>query len=130
MLGLVLYTIFTSELPSPRSRNVVTATYEDDTTFLATSALRREAIDRHDMLNEFEAWASRWNIAVNTEKSQHATFSLNSLNTNRFTLDSPGLPTVISLCTACNTSIKIIESGQAKFIMFVHLSPRPQLATD
>ncbi|KAH8355802.1 hypothetical protein KR084_003316, partial [Drosophila pseudotakahashii] len=74
VLGPVLYTIFTSDLP--RGRNVLTATYADDTAFLATSALRREATDMvQDMLNEFEAWASRWNIAVNSAKSQHATFS-------------------------------------------------------
>ncbi|KAH8362499.1 hypothetical protein KR084_010323, partial [Drosophila pseudotakahashii] len=73
VLGPVLYTIFTSDLPSPRGRNVLTATYADDTAFLATSALRREATDMvQDMLNEFEAWASRWNIAVNPAKFQHA----------------------------------------------------------
>ncbi|KAH8351710.1 hypothetical protein KR084_002975, partial [Drosophila pseudotakahashii] len=76
VLGFFLYTIFTSDLPSPRGRNVLTASYAYDTAFLATKALRREATDMvQDMLNEFEAWASRWNIAVNPAKSQHTTFS-------------------------------------------------------
>ncbi|KAH8350809.1 hypothetical protein KR084_009856, partial [Drosophila pseudotakahashii] len=39
VLGPVLYTIFTSDLPSPRGRNVLTATYADDTAILVTSAL-------------------------------------------------------------------------------------------
>jgi len=55
-------------------RHVLTATYADDTAFLATSALRREASDMaQDMFNEFEAWASRWNIDVYSAK-----FELNS----------------------------------------------------
>jgi len=37
------------------------------------------------VLNLFQSWASRWNIAVNSARSQHATFSLNRLN--RLTLD-------------------------------------------
>ncbi|KAL7725453.1 hypothetical protein ACLKA6_017745 [Drosophila palustris] len=38
-------------------------------------------------INEYECWASRWNIAVNPEKSQHATFSLNRGNTTQISLN-------------------------------------------
>jgi len=56
---------FTSDLPLPSSRNGLTATYAEDNTFLARSVLRREATDMvQDMLNEFEAWASRWIIST------------------------------------------------------------------
>jgi len=80
-----------SDLPSPISRHVLTATDSDDTAFLATSDLRRESTDMvQDMLNEFEAWALRWNIFVNPERSLHAIFSLIRLNTYPFTLD--GIP--------------------------------------
>jgi len=53
----VLYTIFTSDLPSTRSRHVLTSTNADDTAFLATSDLQIGAIDLvPDMFNKFEDW--------------------------------------------------------------------------
>ncbi|KAL7724818.1 hypothetical protein ACLKA6_017308 [Drosophila palustris] len=84
----ILYNIYTSDLPSLNSRRTLTATYADDTDFLANSSCRRSASAVvQESINEYECWASRWNIAVNPEKSQHATFSLNRGNTTQISLN-------------------------------------------
>jgi len=59
VLGPVLYTIYTSDLPNPVARGTLLATYADDTA-----------------LNDVECWASRWNIALNVDKTQHVTSAL------------------------------------------------------
>lgn len=75
VLGPILYTIFTSDMPF--SDNVLIATYADDTALLASSTCPIEAsniVQRE--LNEIEIWLNKWNIKVNTDKSVHVLFTL------------------------------------------------------
>lgn len=75
VLGPVLYTIYTADLPT--SENVMVATYADDTAILSSSNSSTEAsyhLQNH--LNKLDHWLKKWNIMVNPNKSQHITFAL------------------------------------------------------
>lgn len=75
VLGPVLYTIFTSDMPI--SDNVTIATYADDTAILASSNCPNDASNIiQKQLDETGKWLDKWNIKVNTEKSTHVTFTL------------------------------------------------------
>jgi len=66
VLGPFLYTIYTSDLPSPVARGTLFATCADDTAFLATGSTPSLASWRvQTFLNDFRCWAFRWNIALN-----------------------------------------------------------------
>ncbi|KAH8345420.1 hypothetical protein KR084_000998, partial [Drosophila pseudotakahashii] len=68
------------------------ATYADDTAFLATGSTPSSATWRvQTFLNEFECWASRWNIALNVDKTQHATFALRPGRSRSLYLDGDRL---------------------------------------
>lgn len=75
VLGPILYTIFTSDMPT--TSNVLVATYADDTAILASSTCPVEASNLvQNELNQIDTWLSKWNIKVNTEKSVHVAFTL------------------------------------------------------
>lgn len=75
VLGPMLYTIYTSDMPC--MDNVTVATYADDTAFLATSSTTIEASSLiQDQINTLQTWLNYWNIKVNEQKSTHVTFSL------------------------------------------------------
>lgn len=75
VLGPILYTIFTSDMPT--TANVTTATYADDTALIASSESEVEASRFVQAeLNKIDEWLKRWRIAINTEKSTHVSFSL------------------------------------------------------
>lgn len=75
VLGPVLYTIFTYDMPT--NENVTVATYADDTALVAANdspTIASEIIQQQ--LNDIEGWLRKWNIKVNTDKSTHITFTL------------------------------------------------------
>lgn len=74
VLGPLLYTIFTSDMPT--NDDVTVATYADDTAIIATSECPTEAsaFAQHQ-LNDLGVWINKWNIKVNAEKSSHITFA-------------------------------------------------------
>lgn len=75
VLGPVLYTLFTSDMPS-NSDNTI-ATYADDTAILATNTCPTEASNTvQRQLDVLESWLRNWNIKVNAEKSVHVTYTL------------------------------------------------------
>lgn len=77
VLGPVLYTIYTSDMPT--SPDVFTATYADDTAFLSTHGSAIEASSRlQSQLDLFEVWCDTWRIKVNSTKCSHITFTLKS----------------------------------------------------
>jgi len=79
VLGLVLYNIFTADLPYPRELGTLLATYADDTAFIANSTCRNEATQiTQNFLNLYGEWMNRWNILIIGNKSQHCNFSLRS----------------------------------------------------
>jgi len=66
----------TSDLPNPVARGTLFATYADDSAFLATGSTPSSVSWRvPTFLNDFKCWAFRWNIALNVNKTLHATFA-------------------------------------------------------
>lgn len=74
ILGPLLYLLFTHDLPS--SSEIVTATFADDTAFIASNENPRLAsltLQKH--LKDIEEWLKKWRIKVNASKSAHVTFT-------------------------------------------------------
>ncbi|XP_070142231.1 uncharacterized protein [Drosophila kikkawai] len=60
VLGPVLYTLFTSDLPSPNGPGTLLATYADDTAFLVNSPCRNEASRiTQEFLDSYGKWTNR-----------------------------------------------------------------------
>lgn len=75
VLGPVLYTIFTSDLPE--TQGVVTATFADDTAILASSKDRNQASQTlQNGLDKIEQWLKKWRIKASASKSTQVTFTL------------------------------------------------------
>lgn len=75
VLGPVLYTIYTHDLP--QSPLVKVATFADDTAILASDVCHVKAsqiLQKH--LNAVERWLKQWRIRVSSSKSIHITFTL------------------------------------------------------
>ncbi|KAH8266730.1 hypothetical protein KR018_000782, partial [Drosophila ironensis] len=77
VLGPLLYTLYTADLPVIKDPNLLVATYAADTAFLVNSGSRTIASElMQTQLDALGTWLKRWNIAVNPEKSTLSTFSL------------------------------------------------------
>lgn len=75
VLGPILYTIYMHDMPTTSDTTI--ATYADDTAILAASTCPTEASTIiQSELNLLQEWLLKWNIKVNSEKSQHMTFTL------------------------------------------------------
>jgi len=75
ILGPVLYSIFTADLPV--SDQTLIATYADDTAILASNTdplTTGRHLQQH--LEKLEHWLKRWRIRANESKSTHITFTL------------------------------------------------------
>lgn len=74
VLGPVLYTLFTADLP--QTERVSIATFADDTVLLASHANPANASELlQSALNVLEIWLKTWNIQVNPTKSVQVTFT-------------------------------------------------------
>ncbi|KAH8275065.1 hypothetical protein KR018_005720, partial [Drosophila ironensis] len=74
VLGPVLYTLYTADMPV--TNNCTIATYADDTSILATSSCRDEASQLlQSELNIIASWFLRWKIKINSLKSVQITFA-------------------------------------------------------
>lgn len=91
VLGPVLYTIFTSDMPTVG--DITVATYADDTAFLYSNESPTEASRIIQIqLNSVQHWLTKWNIKVNTQKSKHVTFTLRRDNCPSVFLNGTELP--------------------------------------
>lgn len=92
VLGPILYTLFTSDMPT--SNEVTIATYADDTAILATneSPIEASKLVQHQ-LNLTETWFKKWNTAVNTDKSIQVTYTLRKGDCPPVTFNGVTIPT-------------------------------------
>jgi hypothetical protein len=75
ILGPILYTIFTADLPE--AAQTLTATYADDTAILASLEDPVVATSKlQSYLHQLEHWLQKWRISANESKSTQVTFTL------------------------------------------------------
>ena len=92
ILSPVLYSIFTSDLPS--RDNTLIATYADDTAILAKGRTPESAavlVQHH--LFALEGWLRKWRIKINIDKCVQVTFTLRRRPTPRIFLNGQPIPT-------------------------------------
>lgn len=91
VLGPILYTIFSSDMPLPPSQLIsssnsceqMLSTYADDTIIMTSSLLPHECLrNNQSYLDNLMAWAERWCVTINVAKTAHVLFSLRNSGTN------------------------------------------------
>lgn len=91
VLGPVLYTLFTADIPTTLESMLFT--FADDTAILATPTDPTKA---HSMLQQhllkIEQWLNRWKIKVNSDKCNHITFTLRKDSVPPITLNRTIIP--------------------------------------
>ncbi|CAG9138035.1 unnamed protein product [Plutella xylostella] len=91
VLGPILYSIFTSDLP--QSKGVTTATYADDTAILASNKIPEKAsLNLQESLNDIHKWLEKWRIRASATKSVQITFTLRKGNCPPVKLGETELP--------------------------------------
>ena len=93
MLGSVLYTLYAGDLPI--RRNVIVATYADDTAILAAhqdSEIASRILQRQ--LSDIQTWLDKWRINASETKSLHITFTTRKGNSPTVNLYDRPLPGV------------------------------------
>lgn len=90
VLGPLLYTIYTSDMPLPSPNSSCTlllSTFADDTVIMATSEVLQYAIRANQRyLNRLETWAKLWCIKINASKTAHIIYSTRRLDPTQRTL--------------------------------------------
>lgn len=91
VLGPILYTIYTADLPTMDTTTI--ATYADDTAILAThTELLIASTNLQHHMYALEDWLNIWRIKANQSKSIHVTFTLGKKICPPVTLNSEVIP--------------------------------------
>lgn len=96
VLGPVLYSIYTADLPT--TDKVVTATYADDTACLAsdkTPEIASQKLQVH--LDKIDQWLEKWRIKASVTKSVQITFTLRKGDCPPVTMRGEPLPNETSV---------------------------------
>lgn len=84
VLGPLLYTIYTSDMPLPNDRStspLLLSTFADDTVIMAASEILQLATGANqDYLRRLETWARLWCTKINTSKTAHIIYSTRRLD--------------------------------------------------
>ena len=87
ILGLILHTIYTADIPTQPS--TILSTFGDNTCILSHQA--SEYLQNH--LQGLELWFRKWRIKINEAKSTHITFTLRKLVCPPVFLNQNPIPT-------------------------------------
>lgn len=91
VLGPVLYTLFTADIPN--TPNTLSATFADDTAVLSSDADPTKASERLQAhLNQIHHWMLKWKIKASASKSVHVTYTLRTGNCPPVKLGDETLP--------------------------------------
>ena len=92
VLGPILYTIYTADIPT--HPNTVIATFADDTCILSDNqdpSRTSQILQEH--LSSIQTWCRRWRMKVNEAKSAHVTFTLRRKPCPPVTFNNAPIPT-------------------------------------
>lgn len=85
VLGPLLYTVYTSDMPLPSTHpscTLLLSTFADDTVIMATSEILQFAIRANqNYLRTLEKWAKLWCTKINASKTAHVVYSTRRLDT-------------------------------------------------
>ena len=88
---VLLYLLFTSDLPSGSDTTV--ATYANDTAILVThSDPSIVSLILQELLNSVQLWLEKWHIKINSSKSVHITFTTLKANCPLVTINGQSIP--------------------------------------
>lgn len=91
VLGPVLYTLFTADIPTTNLTTV--ATFADDTAILASDTNPTDASAKlQNNLHMVEKWLRKWRLQVNNLKSVHVTFTMKRGTCPLVTLNNTPIP--------------------------------------
>lgn len=91
ILGPVLYTLFTADLPTTDSTMV--ATYADDTAILSSHENPITASEHLQLhIDKIEEWLNTWRMQANQSKSTQVTFTLRRGNCPPVTINNSEIP--------------------------------------
>lgn len=90
ILGTVLCTLYTSDIPTIRTSIIYTFT--DDTGIVATQKYLEEEADILQNVQLLKKWLNEWRIKVNCNKCNHIIFTLHKLNISKITLYNNEIP--------------------------------------
>lgn len=76
ILGPVLYLLYTADIPMPTSKDLMIATFADDTGIISSNKDISTATDNlQKYLNEVLHWFNKWGIQINADKTVQVTFT-------------------------------------------------------
>lgn len=93
VLASTLYTLYTADIP--QNKDVMQATFADDTAILAKGINTRYATMKlQSAINSTCNWTKQWRIKLNQAKSQHINFTLKKDSPLPITIDGTRVPKV------------------------------------
>lgn len=91
VLGPVLYLLFTADIPL--DKNVMMATFADDTAILATDKSVNQTVNNlQTAMNKIHNWTQRWRIKLNETKSTHINFTYKKVVSLQIYIDGHAIP--------------------------------------